>query len=357
MGAGSSLLADVVALDGAAAALRAEFGVDRVSIARFSPDRSTFEIVACAGKALLSPGLDVPVELSTQMQPPALGEVFVEASFRNAPHWSRPVDELMLGIGFQSGCSLPLACPDGSLGAVSFSATRTDCGLDRCVHSAMPLLAGLAGLLGGARRERVLVCHDDPVIAHGLATLIERDGRATATCVDAGPALTGRLPGGPWACVVAGPFLAGRPVCELAATLERAGEPAPLIVVAGADALAAHQIAATGGAAAAALTGLTEFRLKQALGSVAAAHALRRDDTGVVRLSPREGDVLLDLDDGLRFKEIARRHGIREPTAKSYARTLFEKLDAHSRTEAVNRARELGLLSSLRSARADRGRM
>jgi DNA-binding CsgD family transcriptional regulator len=223
MGAGSSLLAEVVSLDGAAAALRDEFGVDRVSIARFSGDRTMFEIIGCAGKTLLSPGMEVPVALSTQMQAPAAGEVFVEASFRDAPRWNRPVDELMLGIGFQSGCSLPLRCADGTAGAVSLSATHAGEGLDRCVDSVMPLLAELAAHLAGS---------------------------------------------------------------------------------------------------------------------------------AAIRLSPREGDVLLDLDDGLRFKEIARRHGIREPTAKSYARTLFEKLDAHSRTEAVNRARELGLLTTLRSERA-----
>jgi DNA-binding CsgD family transcriptional regulator len=211
-------LAGVVSLDGAAAALRDEFGVDRVSVARFSCDHTMFEIVGCAGKTLLSPGLEVPVELSTQMRAPALGEVFVEASFRDAPRWNRPVDELMLGIGFQSGCSLPLRCADGTMGAVSLSATRSGESLDRCVDSVAPLLGELATHLAGS---------------------------------------------------------------------------------------------------------------------------------GAVRLSPREGDVLLGLDDGLRFKEIARRHGIREPTAKSYARTLFEKLDAHSRTEAVNRARELGLLSAL----------
>jgi DNA-binding CsgD family transcriptional regulator len=220
MSAPSDLLRDVVSLDGTAAALRQEYDVDRVSIARFSADHARFTIVGCAGKALLSPGLEVPTELSTQMRAPALGEVFVEANFREAPRWNRPVDALMLGIGFQSGCSVPLRCPDGSLGAVSLSATHADHSLDRCVDSVASLLA------------------------------------------------------------------------ELAARLV---EPRP------------------------------------------------------VHLSPREADVLLDLDDGLRFKEIARRRGIREPTAKSYARSLFEKLDAHSRTEAVNRARELGLLSALRS--------
>jgi DNA-binding CsgD family transcriptional regulator len=217
MGAGGSLLADVVSLDGAAAALRHEYGVDRVSIARFSPDRSRFEIVGCDGKLLFSPGLEVPVQLSTQMHASALGDVFLERSFRDAPGWHRPVDELMLAVGFRGGCSLPVICGDGSSGAVSLSATDPGRSLDRCIDSLTPLLADVGALLCGARG---------------------------------------------------------------------------------------------------------------------------------VRLSPRESDVLLDLDEGLRFKEIARRRGIREATVKGYARALFAKLDAHSRTEAVNRARELGLLRS-----------
>jgi DNA-binding NarL/FixJ family response regulator len=355
----SSPLRDVVSLDDAAAALRQEYGVDRVSIARFSSDHSTFEIVGCAGKVLLSPGVDVPTELSTQMRSPALGEVFMEASFQDAPRWNRPVDELMLGIGFKSGCSLPLRCPDGSSGAVSLSATESDRSLERCIDSVTLLLAELSDWLTSAQREQVLVCHDDVVIAEGLARLIERDGLTTATCVDAAAALGGQFPDAPWTCVVAGPFLADRPVSELTAALERAGHVVPLVVVTGADSPAADRMATAMGADMVSLTDSAEGALKQAIASARGRRRTPPRRGGVaqsraVHLSPRESDVLLDLDDGLRFKEIARRRGIREPTAKGYARTLFEKLDAHSRTEAVNHARELGLLNSLRCARANR---
>lgn len=355
MGAGSSLLAGIVSLDDVAAALKQEYGVDRVSIARFSSDHSTFEIVGCAGKALLSPGLDVPVELSTQMRPPALGDVFVEASFPDSPSWNRPVDELMVAIGFRSGCSLPLEFEGGSLGAVSLSETHSDRSFERCVDAVRPLLSEITTRLTAADHSQVLVCHDDRVIAEGLARLIERDGLTTATCVDPSQALEGELGYGDWGCVVAGPFLAGRPVFELTDALERAGHLAPLVIVTEEDSLTVQRTAVTGCAATVALSGITEARLRRALASARTGHGgPPRHEAGaaVVRLSPRERDVLLDLDEGLRFKEIARRRGIREPTAKGYARTLFEKLDAHSRTEAVNRAREIGLLSSLRRAQA-----
>lgn len=62
------------------------------------------------------------------------------------------------------------------------------------------------------------------------------------------------------------------------------------------------------------------------------------------RLTQRERDVLVLLDAGLRFKQVAHELGIAEPTAKGYAQSLFRKLGAGSRAEAVFEARRTGLL-------------
>lgn len=62
-----------------------------------------------------------------------------------------------------------------------------------------------------------------------------------------------------------------------------------------------------------------------------------------VALTGRERELLQSLEEGLRFKQIARRLGISEATAKTHARNLFRKLDATSRAEAVHAARERGL--------------
>ena len=60
--------------------------------------------------------------------------------------------------------------------------------------------------------------------------------------------------------------------------------------------------------------------------------------------SPRaSASCSTSLEEGLRFKQIARRLGISEATAKTHARNLFRKLDATSRAEAVHAARERGL--------------
>ena len=83
------------------------------------------------------------------------------------------------------------------------------------------------------------------------------------------------------------------------------------------------------------------------LGAGARAAARRsawRGPTGVA-LTARERELLESLEEGLRFKQIARRLGISEATAKTHARNLFRKLDATSRAEAVHAARERGLLA------------
>jgi DNA-binding CsgD family transcriptional regulator len=64
-----------------------------------------------------------------------------------------------------------------------------------------------------------------------------------------------------------------------------------------------------------------------------------------VALTGRERQLLQSLEEGLRFKQIARRLGISEATAKTHARNLFRKLDATSRAEAVHAARERGVLA------------
>ena len=85
----------------------------------------------------------------------------------------------------------------------------------------------------------------------------------------------------------------------------------------------------------------------EAVGDVLAASllatALPRGEA--VGLTPRERELLDGLEEGLRFKQIARRMGISEATAKTHARHLFRKLDVTSRAEAVRAARERGLFA------------
>lgn len=74
-----------------------------------------------------------------------------------------------------------------------------------------------------------------------------------------------------------------------------------------------------------------------------AATAPPRDPT--LHLSPREGEVLELLAEGLSNKEIAKELGLSPHTAKFHVTALLDKFGAQTRTEAVVRAARAGLLS------------
>ena len=62
-------------------------------------------------------------------------------------------------------------------------------------------------------------------------------------------------------------------------------------------------------------------------------------------ISPRELTVLRELAAGHSNKEIARRLEVSPNTVKTHIARLYEKLGAVRRTDAVNRARELGIIA------------
>jgi DNA-binding NarL/FixJ family response regulator len=61
-------------------------------------------------------------------------------------------------------------------------------------------------------------------------------------------------------------------------------------------------------------------------------------------ISGRELDVLRELAAGRSNKEIAARLGVSPNTVKTHVARLFEKLQARRRTEAILKARELGIV-------------
>jgi LuxR family maltose regulon positive regulatory protein len=87
---------------------------------------------------------------------------------------------------------------------------------------------------------------------------------------------------------------------------------------------------------------------------LAAFEAEKRNSEGKPALSPaqplieplsqRELEVLRLIDQGLSNREIGERLFLALSTVKGHNRNIFDKLQVQSRTEAVARARELGLL-------------
>lgn len=69
-----------------------------------------------------------------------------------------------------------------------------------------------------------------------------------------------------------------------------------------------------------------------------------RSNNGHGRLTTREIEVLAAMADGASNKTIARRMGISFHTAKFHVAAILEKLDADTRTEAVMKAAQLGIV-------------
>jgi len=66
-------------------------------------------------------------------------------------------------------------------------------------------------------------------------------------------------------------------------------------------------------------------------------------------ISKREVDVLKAITEGKSNREIAEMLFISENTVKTHVSNLLSKLHAKRRTEAINKAREIGLISSYES--------
>jgi DNA-binding CsgD family transcriptional regulator len=73
-----------------------------------------------------------------------------------------------------------------------------------------------------------------------------------------------------------------------------------------------------------------------------------------VRLTARELDILTLLADGLSAQQIARLRRISVRTVQKHLENIYDKLDCHDRLLAINKARQLGLLTPSDPASLDR---
>ena len=87
---------------------------------------------------------------------------------------------------------------------------------------------------------------------------------------------------------------------------------------------------------------IREMRVPAEVPLALVADPARREATGVTR---RELEILELIAAGLSNREIAERIFVSENTVKTHSSRLFEKLGARRRTQAVQLAKELGLLS------------
>jgi DNA-binding NarL/FixJ family response regulator len=322
----------------------------RVSIAEIDEANDAFEIIEARGEALLGPGTRFPLGTSTHHRAAAEDTLFVSSDFDRRRGFSRPLDRIVRAHGFRSGASLPLRHVDGRPGALNLHFDVPGPAASRACALVEPLLEGLSLALAQPDEispTSVLVCHDDPLVGHGIARLLEETGAARASiarspsdAVTTGPL---RAPD----VVIGDLALGGRRIDGWIGELRAAGVDAPLLVIAPRDGSDSLGVALAAGATGFVLRSEVEDALSPAVDAVSRGQSwLPRSKPGrhETALTPRELDVLSSLDRGMRFREIAESLGISQTTAKTHARSLFRKLGATSRSEATYTARRRGLL-------------
>jgi two-component system, NarL family, response regulator DesR len=344
---GAALQPGAGGLRAAAGVLRDAFDVERVSISRIDAGAARFEIAASAGAPLLEAGTSLPVGTCSYFLATAEGRPFGEADFDRSSAFTLPVDGVVLASGFHSGCSAPIRHEGRAVGAVSLSAAahRADMAAAPAALGAVAAVLALGLQAQALPAPSVLVCGADPIGAGGIARLVERSlGGRAEVATDLEAAVTQATRTTP-ELLVCESRVGARPVDEIAQALRRAGVQAPLVVVAAHDSPESLDTALRAGAAAYVPRRDAPSALPGALCAVRGGRTVLPEAPAAgTPLTARERELVAALDEGLRFKQIARRLAISEATAKTHGRNLFRKLGATSRAEAVRAARDRGLL-------------
>lgn len=176
----------------------------------------------------------------------------------------------------------------------------------------------------------VFVATRDPYALAGLEALLERAGFATVPRPEADVAL--------WDATGGAPLPAGLPVVALALDEDGARD----ALIAGASGAIAR--GADGDRIGAAIRAVFAGLVVLEPSFISTIAPRRATPPAAEGLTPREGEALQLLAEGLSNKEIAARLGISEHTAKFHVVAILNKLGAASRTEAVVLAARWGLL-------------
>lgn len=343
--------------------IRDDLGVSRISLHAVNGAADAFRVLGSAGDDILGTGTQLPLETSTQVAVPARGEVFALSSFEDDPAFDRALDQLVVHMGFRSGCSVPLLIGSGSIGGLCVSSRRRDVAYDSVIDVLNRVSPAITLAVHAAHSEsawRILVCHDDPLLAEGMARVLEHAFAAEVQiCATTQEALRQcERSYARFDTMICPSFFGGERVDGFLRALRAAGMGAPALVVAPSNSPLGRSLAVRSGAAgyfpftdgpAGLIEAVRSLAAGRASGFDDPAPAGADDDLEFAHLTPQESKVLLLLERGLRFKQIALSLGITESTAKGYARSLFAKLSVHSRGEAVFEARRQGILDHLQA--------
>lgn len=332
-----------------ARAIARDCDVEQTTIVAIDPDNGRCTVLAIVGPDLLTVGTSAPAELSTRLQNAIQQRTWSSADFRREPGFERAIDQMATVFGFRSGSSIPIVMAGRVVGAVLLTSTMANRSWERetaAVEAVAPLLALELGLGRAEARLRVLVAHPDPLIAHGLARIVEHGLSAQVTVVS-GPVDPQFDDGLAQSEVI----LTGEGGPSVSALRRRggAGAESPVVVVATDDGPSARAQARAEGAAAVVARSVDTTDLITTVARVVAgrrpSRADRESDGMVPALTRRERQLLHELQSGMPYKRIAARMGLSEATVRGYSRGLYAKLDVHSRGEAVHEAHRQGWLS------------
>ncbi|MEZ5078278.1 MAG: LuxR C-terminal-related transcriptional regulator [Solirubrobacterales bacterium] len=330
--------------------------VDRISLHSIDQTGDCFRVVTSAGWAFLADGTELPLEISSQVLGPSRGGLFRNRNFQGDEAFDRPLDLLVKDMGYQSGCSIPLFMGSQPVGILCASSHRPNFNPDPVLDAMNEASLAITQALNQAEASnaRVMICVDDDLLAQGIARVIEKTALVDVETFSSTQELqeSGRA-GQPCQVVVCDVIFDGIPVGNFLASLRSGGTNSPALVLATKDSPMSRSLARQGGAAAyvARSAGVDRFAATirhliagDAVGSPLPLDADISEEPEMPQLTGQEGKILVLLERGLRFKQIALELRISESTAKGYARNLFAKLGAHSRSEAVYIARNRGLL-------------
>lgn len=334
-----------------------ELSVDRFSLHSFDHRRGRFRVIASAGTPILEPRTELPIETSTQLVLPAHGRVFRRSNFGDES-FDAALDHLVCDLGFRAGVSVPLFLGSGPIGALAASCAEANLDCDPLIDVMGSVAASMAVALHSriaTTRCQAVVCVEDGILAQGLGRIVERAiGSAVRVCTAFDDVIeTERVTAQPTELIVCDVVFGGRRLDEFLPEMREHGLSGPVLVVASQPSPQALNLAVRAGALGFIARSSGPRAIHLALEEVHAGRPYGLDGVNpddaeapltAISLTNQEARVLVLLERGLRFKQIAAEMMISESTVKGYARNLFSKLDATSRSEAVYLARRHGLL-------------
>ena len=335
-----------------------ELSVDRFSLHSFDHRQGRFRVIASAGVPILEPKTELPIETSTQLVLPAHGRVFRRSNF-GEESFDAALDQLVCDLGFHAGVSVPLFLGSGPIGALAASCSDANLDCDPLLDVMSSLAASMALALHArisATSCQAVICYDDTIVAQGLGRIVERALDARVRICSHPDELRSAPPDLAPELVICDVVFGGRRLDDFLPEMRERGLTGPVLVIAEKPSQYALNLAKRAGALGFVARHTDPLMIQLAVQEVHSGHAHGLDrvdlpDTdeapSAVNLTPQEARVLVLLERGLRFKQIAAEMKISESTGKGYARNLFGKLGATSRSEAVYVARRTGLLDVL----------